>query len=193
MVSLALVGFVLAAPVRELDTRQSCSTIQLVHLAGTNEEGLGLVGEPLSAALASAVPGTAVEYVITVAKGATLTEDYLASQVSKCPSQRFVLSGYSKGALVVHSMRLPNNLKNKVLAILVFGDPARNLNKPWPIDTPSVDLAPRDGSTSSQNIASFCNKGDIFCDIGAITVDPHLAYGTDGSTTVAAIFVKSKI
>ena len=52
-----LVVTVLAAPVVELESRQSCSTLQLVHLAGTTEVGLGIVGTPLSTALASAVPG----------------------------------------------------------------------------------------------------------------------------------------
>lgn len=48
---------VLGAPVAELEARQSCSALQLVHVAGTTEIGLGIVGTPLAAALAAAVPG----------------------------------------------------------------------------------------------------------------------------------------
>ncbi|KAF8749756.1 Cutinase [Rhizoctonia solani] len=48
-------GVVLGAPAQ---TRHSCSNVQLVHAAGTTENGLGLVGAPLAKALASAIPGT---------------------------------------------------------------------------------------------------------------------------------------
>ncbi|KAG8696987.1 hypothetical protein FRC09_008157 [Ceratobasidium sp. 395] len=197
---LFVVASVMGSPV-DLKPRQSCSSLQFVHLAGTTEIGLGIVGTPLAAALASAVPGTttksitydtSAEYVVTVAAGATTTAGYLASQAAACPNQRFVLSGYSKGALVVHSLNLSSTLKSKVASILVFGDPARNINSPWPINSPSVDLAPKDGSTSSQNIASFCNTGDLFCAIPGVSLPAHLAYPTDGSIGVAANFVKAR-
>lgn len=151
---------------------------------------------------AYAVPyDTRAEYFSTVAAGATLTANYIATQASRCPNQRFILSGYSKGALVIHRMyqshlfypllfpqtspiligtSLTNATKSKVLSILVFGDPGRNSNSAWPINSPSVDLAPRDGSTPTQNIASFCNTGDQFCYPGGTSLAAHLAYPRDG-------------
>ncbi|QRV84366.1 cutinase [Ceratobasidium sp. AG-Ba] len=200
-VPIFIAASALGAPI-ELEVRQSCSSLQLVHVAGTTEIGLGIVGTPLAAALASAVPGTttnsitydtSAEYVVTVAAGAAITEGYLSLQSARCPNQRFVLSGYSKGALVLHSTSLSSSLKSKVLAVLVFGDPARNINSPWPINSPSVDLAPKDGSTSSQNVASFCNTGDLFCAIPGYSLPAHLAYPTDGSIGVAASFVKARV
>ncbi|KAG8823486.1 hypothetical protein FRC18_010723 [Serendipita sp. 400] len=202
VVSFALVASALGAPTADLSARQSCSALQLVHIAGTTEIGLGTVGTPLSTALASAVPGTttysitydtSAEYVVTVAAGATTTASYLATQSALCPNQRFVLSGYSKGALVVHGTTLSSAVKAKVLAILVFGDPSRNNDSPWPINSPSVDLTPRDGSTSSQNIASFCNTGDVFCWPNGTDSAAHLAYPTDGSIDVAASFVQARV
>ncbi|KAG8691033.1 hypothetical protein FRC11_007361 [Ceratobasidium sp. 423] len=182
----------LGAPV-ELEARQSCSALQLVHLSGTTEVGLGIVGTPLEAALASSgittksiTYDTSAEYVVTVAAGAATTATYLAAQASACPNQRFILSGYSKG------LNLSSSLKSKVASILVFGDPARNINSPWPIDNPSVDLAPKDGSTNSQNIASFCNTGDLFCAVPGVSLPAHLAYPTDGSIAVAAAFAKAR-
>jgi hypothetical protein len=132
-VPLVFVAYALGAPVVDLEKRQSCSSLKLVHVSGTTEIGLGIVGTPLAAALASAVPGwvnlftpislpitnesksvrtttqsitydTSAEYVVTVAAGAAITVGYLATQSALCPNQRFVLSGYSKGALVLHSM-----------------------------------------------------------------------------------------
>ncbi|KAG9051733.1 hypothetical protein FS842_011111 [Serendipita sp. 407] len=197
-----LVASVLGAPAAvELEARQSCSSLKLVHVAGTTEIGLGIVGTPLSVALASAIPGTttqsitydtSAEYAVTVAAGAAIVASYISTQSALCPNQRYVLSGYSKGALVLHSTTLSSSLKAKVRAVLVFGDPARNINQPWPINSPSVDLAPRDGSSSSQNIASFCNFSDLFCYPLGVSLPAHLAYATDGSIGVAANFVKTR-
>ncbi|KAG8708588.1 hypothetical protein FRC09_001152 [Ceratobasidium sp. 395] len=201
--SLLIATSVLGSPVN-LEVRQSCSALQLVHIAGTTETGLGIVGTPLAAAVASAVPGTttksitydtSAEYIATVAAGAAITAGYIVSQAAACPNQRFVLSGYSKGALVLHSTSaiLSSNLKSKMVSLLVFGDPGRNIDlNPWPINSPSVDLAPKDGSTSSQNIASFCNTGDLFCAMPGYSLPAHLAYPVDGSIGVAANFVKDR-
>ncbi|EUC55508.1 cutinase [Rhizoctonia solani AG-3 Rhs1AP] len=206
---LILAASAIGAPV-ELEARQSCSALQLVHVAGTTEIGLGVVGTPLALALAASgattkpiTYDTTAEYIVTVAAGAALTEAYLRLQSAACPNQHFVLSGYSKGALVLHgkylflalsdSLNLSSALKSKIASILVFGDPARNINSPWPINNPSVDLAPKDGSSSSQNIASFCNTGDLFCAIPGYSLPAHLAYPTDGSIGVAAAFAKARL
>ncbi|KAG8819779.1 hypothetical protein FRC17_010337 [Serendipita sp. 399] len=198
-----LIASALGAPVAEpeLEARQSCSALRLVHVAGTTEIGLGIVGTPLSIALAAAVPGTTTqsitydttaEYVVTVAAGAAITASYITSQAARCPNQRFVLSGYSKGVMVLHSTILSSSLKSKVVAVLAFGDPQRGLSSAWPISSPSVDLFPRDGSSRSQNIASFCNTGDLFCWRPGVSLPAHLAYATDGSIGVAANFVRAR-
>ncbi|EUC62392.1 cutinase [Rhizoctonia solani AG-3 Rhs1AP] len=195
--SLLLAVSALAAPT-EFETRQSCSKSQLVFLAGTNEEGLGLAGDPLSKGLGSgfttySVPyDTQAEYSTTITAGAKLVVNYITAQAARCPNQVFALGGYSKGAMVVHSTTLSAALKAKVKAIVVFGDPYRGSSNAWPINSPVVDSAPRDGSTASQNVASFCNSGDLFC-AGGSSIPAHLAYGTDGSTGVAATFIKNKV
>ena len=80
-------------------------------------------------------------------------------------------------------MNLSSTLKSKVSSIVVFGDPALKTggSSAWPINSPSVDTSPRTGSTSSQNIASFCNLSDIFCDPLGSNLYAHLAYPTDGA------------
>ncbi|KIM22213.1 carbohydrate esterase family 5 protein [Serendipita vermifera MAFF 305830] len=190
-----------AAPAAELEARQSCGPVKLFHAAGTTEIGLGTVGTPLAAALASAVPGattqaiiydTTAEYVVTVAAGSAIMAAAVNAAATACPNQRFVLSGYSKGALVVHGVTLSSAVKAKVIAITVFGDPARNINSPFPINSASVDLTPRGGSSSSQNVASFCNTGDVFCWPLGWSLPAHLAYPLDGSIGIAATFIKNK-
>ncbi|KAG8697563.1 hypothetical protein FRC09_007775 [Ceratobasidium sp. 395] len=187
-----MAGSAMAVPV-ELMPRQACSDLQLVFLPGTTESGPGIVGGPLEEDLTSTIPGP--EYAATVAEGARKTEQYIADQAARCPNQRFILSGYSKGAMVVHRMNLNAVLKSKIFTIAVFGDPDRKSGGPlsWPINTPSVNKSPRDGSTPAQNIVSFCNSGDEFCDPMGSTLQPHLQYGKDGSTAITAKFVKKKL
>ncbi|CCO29333.1 Cutinase [Rhizoctonia solani AG-1 IB] len=197
----ALLLFVASSSALPVEERQtSCSALQLVFLAGTNEEGLGLAGGPLSTSLAAAVRGTTTysvpydtraEYGSTVTAGAKMTVDYITAQAARCPNQRFALGGYSKGAMVVHSTSLSSALKSKVAAIVVFGDPYRGINNNWPINSPVVNSTPKSGSTSSQNVASYCNSGDIVCR-GGLSVPAHLTYGEDGSTDSAASFIKAR-
>jgi hypothetical protein len=56
---------------------------------------------------AVAVPyDTAVEFVRTVAEGATLTAELMNDHATSCPSTKTALSEYSKGALVIHRASL---------------------------------------------------------------------------------------
>ncbi|KAG8713791.1 hypothetical protein FRC09_018329 [Ceratobasidium sp. 395] len=193
---LIAAGSVFAAPTEPTPRQAACTAKQLVFLAGTSESGLGSVGRPLASSLGSSVSAygvpydTSAEYFSTVAAGARTTEAYIAKQATACPSQRFIIGGYSKGALVVHQINLSSALKSKVASINVFGDPAlkRGGSNSWPINSPSVDLTPIGGSTSSQNIASFCNSGDTFCDPKGNSLAAHLAYPNDKSIPTAVTF-----
>lgn len=78
-------------------------------------------------------------------------------------------------------MRLPPELKAKVVAVIAFGDPMRGMSNAWPINNPSVNLAPRSGRSGAQNIASFCNTGDMFCSRPGYSLPAHLAYARDGT------------
>ncbi|CAE6499711.1 unnamed protein product [Rhizoctonia solani] len=189
---------------------QSCSTLHFVHASGTFEEpGLGATGGPLAIALANAIPGTTSygvpynttsEFNKTIDGGATMIAQHLHDQMNRCPDQKFVLSGASKGAMVIHSTKPDNDIKSKVFVIFVFGDPWRpkdGLDNLWPIDLPSVNLNPRNGTSTTDNVISFCNVGDSACEIGS--VDPnaippsHLTYPIDGSIDISAALVKSKV
>ncbi|CUA71517.1 hypothetical protein RSOLAG22IIIB_09650 [Rhizoctonia solani] len=180
--------------------RADCSPLHLIFAAGTGEEGLGLAGSPFSEALAAAIPGTttyalpyntSVEYDTTLVAAADSAQQYFANQSAACPDQKFVFGGYSKGAMVLHRTTLPSAIKSKQVALVVFGDPylkyqTAEFEDAWPIDNPTVNLSPENETVSGANIASFCNVGDIICDLTGGEVPPHLAYGTDGSATKAA-------
>ncbi|KDN42377.1 hypothetical protein RSAG8_06868, partial [Rhizoctonia solani AG-8 WAC10335] len=113
--------------------------------------------------------------MMTVQSGGSMAAQYVTAQAARCPSQKFILSGYSKGALV-----------SKVISVLVFGDPLRNTGGAWPINMPKLNKSPRAGN-NGENIGSFCNAGDMFCNPPG-TIFPHIAYPMDGSIQAAARF-----
>ncbi|KAG8767113.1 hypothetical protein FRC12_006441 [Ceratobasidium sp. 428] len=194
---LLLAGATMALPAQTL----ACSQTQLVFLAGTYQSGLGDVGSALRDDLQSIMSGitaygipydTSAEYDQTLTQGAAMTVKYLQDQADRCPNQQFVLGGYSKGAMVVHRVDLGPPLKDKILAVTVFGDPNRGNGLGWPIKSPNVDMDPRAGSSPGQNVASFCNNGDLYCYPGGSSVPAHLAYASNGSTKDAAKFIKQR-
>jgi len=212
---LIVLPFVLAlsalgSPV-ELEKRTNCSPLHHVYLAGTWGDACDNTGRALIKDLESAVPSisthcvpyfTAPEFAGTVIQGIVLTMQHLNKQAAHCPKQRFVLTGYSKGALVVHYLAAINQeLKSKMFAVLVFGDPHRKRDllpdALWPINSPEVNMEPRSGYKKPENVASFCNSGDTLCEQGVDIPDPsiaaHTAYATDGSTGDAAQFVAKKL
>jgi hypothetical protein len=68
-----LAASVLGAPV-ELETRQSCSALQLVHVGGTADIGLGIVGTPLAAAMASLGYALDMDVYVSITERFGLTE-----------------------------------------------------------------------------------------------------------------------
>ncbi|CCO34928.1 Cutinase [Rhizoctonia solani AG-1 IB] len=200
LTALVLAGLSSAKPT----PRAECSALHLIFAAGTGEEGLGLAGTPFSEALAAAIPGTttyalpydtSVEYDTTLVAAANSVQQYFAAQSAACPNQKFAFGGYSKGAMVVHRTTLPDAIKSKITAVVVFGDPylkyqTEEFESAWPINSAVVNLQPGNTTVAGETVASFCNTGDIICDLMGGEVEPHLAYGTDGSATKAAAFVK---
>ncbi|KAH7334948.1 cutinase [Rhizoctonia solani] len=211
--TLVCIAPIIGNPIK-IKTRQSCSVIHFVHAAGATEEGLGGLGTPISVALSKEIPGTTsygvpydtspyngtVEYNNTITEGAALTTQHLRDQAAQCSDQRFILSGASKGAIVLHSTNFDSKIKRKVLAVLVFGDPGRNdpaFNNSWPINSPIFNLNPRNGIASTENVVSFCNDGDTICETGKADPNalplPHFTYAQDGSVEIAVNYIKAKV
>ncbi|MFD4431440.1 cutinase family protein [Nocardia sp. NPDC058497] len=129
---------------------QSCATLDVVVARGTNEPGyLGaVVGDPLYAVLSAQLPvdtsAHRVEYPADLlvpssfSDGTRAMTGHLLAQAAACPDQRFVLVGYSQGAAVAHGVLgspammllpgmyvLPHWMSDRVVAVLLFGDPLR--------------------------------------------------------------------
>jgi cutinase len=123
-------------------------TILIFEARGTSEPGdLGIiVGDPLVARVKRDMPGVNVRgYPVQVSGCLDLTEKILTVQypagvsgsstgvedvqkridkmLRECPDTKFALAGYSQGGMVVLSAasKLPANLAEKVLAMVIYG------------------------------------------------------------------------
>ncbi|MEV6774377.1 cutinase family protein [Nocardia sp. NPDC051030] len=174
-----------------------CSPVELVAARGTEEPGdLGdEVGDPLYGALQDALPVSVsayrVDYPATLevhspGLGSADLVQHLVDQAAACPDQRFIVAGYSQGALVVHTAlgtsladmvpgaaHLPPELNDRIAAVLLFGDPLRLFGAQVP--------GPYQAHTGS-----WCNNGDPICQLGGLHPLAHIAYGD--SITNAALF-----
>lgn len=185
----------------------SCSGLQIVYARGTGEEANpygAVLGNTLVTKLQAKVPGTtavAVKYPASLAsssptEGNTALVNYVTNQAAECPSQKFVLAGYSQGANVVAMSfglntsggwvggpsvaQLPASLASHVTAVLMFAPPYNQIGGSVP-------------SPYSTVTRQYCAKGDLFC-----STEPNLIYGAlihllayQGNLSAAAAYAAS--
>lgn len=198
-VPLVLAGLLYPAP---RAAAQGCAAVDVVVARGTNEPGyLGsAVGDPLYAQLQRRLPmslnGYRVNYpadltnVLSVGDGSGDLVAHLSNEAVACPGQRFVLVGYSQGAVVVHTalgtgitgalpgaVRMNGALGSRVAAILLFGDPLRLAGSGVP------------GQYAART-ANYCMPGDPVCANG-LNPAAHVAYG--GDFVAAADFTADRL
>jgi len=169
-----------------LEKRQgSCKPYTLLFARGTLEPGAmgSTVGPALSSGLSSSKPGkwrvTGVNYSADIAgdnciglPGGVACMNLLNKINKECPETKFVVSGYSQGAMVAHNcvaFATPEARK-QVAGVVVFGDPFNGAPiKDFPIE----------------NIKTYCAAGDGVCKGEFKISASHLAYvGTSTSGAV---------
>ncbi|KAF3023552.1 hypothetical protein E8E14_010280 [Neopestalotiopsis sp. 37M] len=187
----------------------------IVARASTEAPGTGIIGG-VADDVAAQLPGstiTAVDYPATlqnyqssegqgVAAMAQLVQNFTAS----CPGAKMVLMGYSQGAQVTMDVLCGTSetgfatttpvVSDNVAAVVLMGDPSNTPNQTFNAGTaqnagrfPRQDIASCGAVTD--RIASFCNKGDTFCDSGN-SLQVHLSYvQTNGPD--ATSFILSKV
>jgi cutinase len=189
----------------------ACTAYAFLAARGTGEPqgDERVVLRPIFNRVAAGVPGGSNYNVVYPAvsdftngprQGAADINRFLAAQVAACPSQRFVLSGYSQGAMAVAvaTQTMPAATRAKVAAIVVFGDPYYRSGQPWNAPT---NAASRGGLASVLNglsafpqfagkIQDYCNANDSVCGSGS-GFTGHLSYGQN--VTAAANFVIGKL
>ncbi|KJZ72544.1 hypothetical protein HIM_08068 [Hirsutella minnesotensis 3608] len=98
--------------------------------------------------------------------------------MARCPESKFVLGGFSQGAMVVHdAARALGPDMSKVSAVVLFGDPyARR----------------RVANISPSRVNIFCHKGDNVCkENGDLILPPHSTYNENADE--AAMFITSQL
>ncbi len=178
----------------------NCTDYQLVDARGTGEPGaLGtIVGDPLFADLQQAlapqtVSSYAVNYPASLAPGSASAGNadlvnHVMSQAAACPSQKFILGGYSQGANVVDNSigvssagaltgapivaTLPAADQARVSSVLLFGNPIRAQG--------NMVTGPLAGITDD-----ICAPGDPVCMAGGLNAAAHLSYTANVASAAA--------
>lgn len=180
----------------QLTDGTACRPISVIYARGTN--GAGNVGEAGSEgptffnALAARLGGASqlaiqgVNYSASVlgflaggdSAGATTMYNLIAQTVTRCPSTKIVVSGYSQGGQLVHTatQRLNAAQAARVNAVVTFGDADRDRTF---------------GLVAKDRTLIICHEGDNICDNGIIITSQHRNYEQDAPA--AAAFVASKV
>ena len=161
-----------------------CPAVSVFFARGTGEPGTNgaIVGPKLQSNLqqvfGGAVSYTAIPYAASAGgnvpggqgPGTNSYIQQITAVTQKCPDTKVVITGYSQGAILVHSTA--NQYGKPIAAAVTFGDPQKG-------QTPK--------GVSPGNFKTFCAQGDPVCLNGG-NVAAHLSYGNDAPA--AAQFIK---
>lgn len=216
--AMAVPGPVSAASSTEREGTPTCTNVLFIGARGSGEpfvsNDLGM-GKPvhyayteyktaLKARTVSAIglnyPAAAVSVLVAdkatkqkrffegIDKGVTTVVDTLTTYAAKCPTQRFVLAGYSQGAMVMHravwtlkddgfdvgridgAVLIANGDRMPRKGILQYGSAENGKGISWVLPDLSGDTyMPRKGAPQalSNRLHSVCTDHDIVCDANA--------------------------
>jgi len=142
-----------------------------------------VVGDPVFEATQAVIPsvtGYSVNYPASFAKdskakGAADVLKHLTEASKACPSQDYVLIGYSQGGDVMHSAaaQLDPSLYPRIVALVMFGDPG---NRGPNVNSPLGGKVPAFPDALAQKLKQNCEKGDPVCTNSGADPAAHLAY-----------------
>jgi cutinase len=179
----------------------ACPGVEVVFARGTTQPpGFGRVGDPFVDGIVRAFPpgtvrGYAVRYPAAssqdYASGVADVREHVRAVRGACPATRFVLGGYSQGALVVAAaVGAPTRwastaeqvaaLEPAVAAVVVFGNPmgSRGL---------TLEAGPRLGARD------LCSRDDAVCGRRGPWPGGHRDYPTNGAVAEAVAFSLSRL
>lgn len=184
----------------ELGTRpQNGSQYPAVHISGDLEGIINLGGAAISG-------GEAHAFGESVSAGVSELRAYINRMASVCPQTKFVLGGYSQGAMVLTNS-LPSLNANQIIYVATFGDPKLYLpegSHPQSDDyyVPEacygLNLSeyrayvpdcyaysgilgaaiPYQPLGYSGKLGTWCNQNDIICSSGS-SIQDHISYVSD--------------
>jgi cutinase len=182
----------------------NCAPVEVIAARGTGEPQSGsFIMGGLVNTVAQRTGGevyqvqypASTDYVNGPNQGATDALSRLQAQASACPQQKFVLAGYSEGAMVITVLlgRIPANLQGRVAAAVTYGNPYHKPNSPSSAGSGKGGngLVPGAGipAAYTERTRDYCNAGDPVCGAGA-DVSAHLAYGQYNDDAVAFVVAR---
>lgn len=202
----------------------SCEPYLLITARGTGEPSSGQLVTGMTRKISQAHAGDVrvldVDYPADsdVKEGGTIGArtlvDILNVQSDACPDQRFVLLGYSQGALVIgDALSAPEDrmvgetvgtvdegAMERVLAVVLFGDPRFDGAAEYNVGSFDASLngllpRPEDALDAvADRIRDYCVAGDFICQ-SSLDFDekPHIAYYSNGMPSEGADFVLARI
>lgn len=152
-------------------------------------------------------------FLSSVPQGVTDMVRHLNEQATRCPDQKFVLLGYSQGAMVGGDAlaaprdrtfgpaeALSGEAASSVAAVVWFGDPRFRSGEPFNAGSPASGTngvyPRRPGSLSAyaDRIRNYCAAGDPICQAGSVNYIAHAGYVWDfRAQTDAVNFVAGKV
>lgn len=158
--------------------------------------------------------GAAFEFGASVNEGSKELLNYIHKVSAACPETKFVLGGYSQGAMLI-SRTLSQINPDKIIYVATFGDPKLYLpegqsNRPVACTGKNLsnyrayvpDCHAYEGALGSyrpyqptgyyNKLGTFCNSQDIICSSG-MSISDHTAYVARGLYKNAATIILAKI
>lgn len=164
----------------------------------------GILSKKFAQALAFWIPDNLNIYLASITEGITVARDILSRDAVRCPNSRFVLAGYSQGAMVMHQLTLQlasekSGLLNRVrsIALVADGDQKKATgtimtgSAPFNAEGVRSFVFPgeKDIPQALRNSTySLCDDGDIVCDFTKDSLTPvtallgvgiHMGYDDD--------------
>jgi cutinase len=183
----------------------SCAPVEVIAARGTGELQSGsIIMGGLSNGIAQQTGGrvyhvvypASVDYLNGPGQGAADALAHIRATAAACPSTKFVLNGYSEGAMVVVTLmgQLPADLGAKVAAAVLYGNPYFKANTAASAGTAKstgTGLVPIMGIPAGYVARSidFCDTGDPICGAGA-NIMAHLGYGAHQAEGIAFAVAK---
>lgn len=181
-----------------------------VSVSGDSSGVINLIGAAISG-------GALFDFGKSVDEGEAELKAYISSTLAQCPNTKFVLGGYSQGAMLI-SRALADLDASKIIYVTTFGDPKlylpegkrRLLKKPEAcygrnLSNYRINVSdcyayegvlgshrPYQPDQYSDKIGTWCNKNDIMCS-SRLSVDNHTSYVADNLYDEAASIIANKI
>lgn len=141
-----------------------------------------------------AVPYPADASESSVPTGVAAVQSHLSSQTTACPDQKYVIVGYSQGAVVSHDAL--GNLSSvapaalgKIIGLVMFGDPY--LKSANPTDPNGRPISPFPAQLQG-DVYENCNVDDPVCSPSGINILAHLGYASGSYISDSANFINQQ-